>query len=285
MSRRVVVITGCRSGFGLMAAVSAAKSGWTVYAGLRALDTGDALRAACDGLDVHPVQLDVTDDDQRRAVIDRVLQEQGRIDALVNNAGRPLGGFLEQLEEDELRSLFDVNVFGVFSLTNLVLPTMRAQGAGSIINVSSVAGRMAMPGLGAYASSKFALEGMTEALRHELRSFGIRVVLIEPGPYKTDIFSRNKVLGRNVNDPSSPYAAQKDRLERAAEAVHKRAGDPDDVGQRIVDVLEGRKTQLRHPMGASAHIRLNLRKVMPAWAYEMAIARDILHPSDGGHGH
>ena len=279
MSRRVVVITGCRSGFGLLTAVGAARAGWTVYAGLRALDTGDDLRAASTGLPVHPIQLDVTDEEQRRAAIDGVLQAEGRIDALVNNAGRPLGGFLEQLEEDELRALFDVNLFGVFSLTNLVLPTMRSQGSGRIVNVSSIAGRMAMPGLGAYAASKFALEGMTEALRHEVRAFGIGVFLIEPGPYKTDIFSRNKVVGRRVRDESSPYAAQAQRLEKAADAVHKRAGDPEDVVKRIVAVLDGRKGRLRHPMGASAHVRLNLRKVMPGWAYEAAIARVLGPPA------
>ncbi|MCZ7687032.1 MAG: SDR family NAD(P)-dependent oxidoreductase [Sandaracinaceae bacterium] len=200
----IVLCTGCRSGFGLSIAVSAARAGHTVYAGLRDLSTGDRLAEATRGLDVRPIQLDVVDPEERRAAVDRVLDEHGRIDALINNAGVPLGGFQEQIEEDELRRLFEVNVFAAWALTKLCLPSMRERREGIVVNITSMAGRQAMPGLGAYAGSKFALEGMTEALRHEMRPFGVRVVLVEPGPYKTDIFARNRVVARAAEGGRRP---------------------------------------------------------------------------------
>src|SRR5690606_6191985 len=134
-----------------------------------------------------------------------------RLDALVNNAGVGLGGFQEQVETDELQRLFDVNVLSIHALTRLALPHLRAS-KGMVMNVSSMAGRQAMPGLGAYAASKFAVEGMTEALRHELRPFGVRVVLVEPGPYKTDIFERNRWMARATSEPG-PYSRFLRRLE------------------------------------------------------------------------
>ncbi len=277
MADRIVLVTGCGSGIGLLTAVSAARAGMVVYAGLRNLGTGASLAEAARGLDVRPVQLDVTRADQRQAAVAQILDAHGRIDGLVNNAGRPLGGFLETLSEAEVRALFDVNFFAVFSLTNLVLPAMRAQQGGCVINVSSVAGRMAMPGLSAYAASKFAVEGMTEGLARELRPFGVRVALVEPGPYKTDIFGRNKVLGERATD-EGPYSAMARRMEATAERVIARAGDPQDVADRIVALLLGSARGLRHPLGASAHIRLAAKAVLPSWVIEAAIGRVVGKP-------
>ncbi len=270
----VVLVTGCRSGFGLLTAVEAARRGHVVYAGLRDLDTAGDLLEAARGLDVRPLQLDVVVPEQRGAAVERVLAEQGRIDALVNNAGIALGGFLEQVDEDELRRVFEVNVFAIWALTRLCLPTMRAQGAGAVVMVSSMSGRMAFPGLGVYASSKFALEGMSEAWRHELAPFGVRVALVEPGAYKTDIFGRNRTLTRNAHQPDSPYAARERHMDTLFARVVDRTGrDPQDVADKICDLIAARAPALRHPMGSDALLRKLLLRVVPFRAIEAVLGR------------
>ena len=272
MSEPVALITGCRSGFGLLAAVSAAKAGYVVYAGLRDVSTAENLRAAAGDLPVHPIQLDVTSAEDRDAAVARIMDERGRLDGLVNNAGVALGGFLEQVDEDEFRRLMDVNLFGVFSLTNKALPAMRAQGRGVIVNISSTSGRMAIPGLGAYAASKWALEGMSEALRHEVRPFGVRVVLIEPGPYRTDMLNRNRTVSRRAADPG-PYKAMTDAIDALSRKVSAKAADPQEVADRIVGALQGRAKALRYPMGPNVRARLVLRDFMPFGVMETVMAR------------
>ena len=271
----VLLVTGCRSGFGLGIAVEAARRGHTVYAGLRDLETRDGLVAAAGGLDVRPVQLDVTDPDQRGAVVDRILEAHGRIDGLVNNAGVALGGFLEQIDEDELRKVFDVNVFGAWALTRRVLPAMRARGAGRIIMMSSVSGIMALPGLGAYVGSKFALEGLTEAWRHELGLMGIDIYLVEPGAYRTDIWGRNRAVSRHAHDPDSPWAAYAEVLDRRfAAVVHRSLREPDEVIERTLFLLEGPRRPLRHPLGPGTRIR-RLFKLLPWTLLERRVRRTL----------
>ncbi|MCB9760283.1 MAG: SDR family NAD(P)-dependent oxidoreductase [Alphaproteobacteria bacterium] len=269
----ITLITGCRSGFGLLTALEAARAGHTVYAGLRDLSTADQLRREADELPVIPVQLDVTNPAEREAAVSRVLDEQGRIDALVNNAGVALGGHLELLEEDELRKVFEVNVFAVWALTNLCLPAMRKQRSGRIVNVSSVAGRIAMPGMGAYAGSKFALEGMSESWRHELRPFGIHVCLVEPGPYKTDIFDRNQSVGRRSMDPESEYHPYAERMQEVVAKATEHAGDARDVARKIVQLMEQSSPPLRSVMGPSGKVRVAMKAALPHSVLEFAVGR------------
>jgi NAD(P)-dependent dehydrogenase (short-subunit alcohol dehydrogenase family) len=269
----VVLVTGCRSGFGKLAAEELGRRGHTVYAGLRDVTTGDALRDATAGLDVRPLALDVTRADEREAAVERILAEHGRIDALVNNAGRALGGFLEQVDEDELRALYDVNVFAVFALTQLVLPPMRAQGAGRIVMVSSTAGQLALPGLGAYASSKFALEGLSEAWRQELLPFGIGVHLLEPGAYATDIWGRNRALARRATAGDGPYAERQRHMEALYERMMPRAHDPHDVALEIARMVEGERPVLRHMMGPDTWKRRLLKRFAPQRVVEAMVRR------------
>jgi NAD(P)-dependent dehydrogenase (short-subunit alcohol dehydrogenase family) len=278
---RVVLITGCRSGIGLATALQAARAGHVVYAGLRDPATSDSLRAA-QGLPIIPIPLDVTRAEERAAAVDRILAERGRLDVLVNNAGVALGGFLEQLEEDELRHVFDVNVFGVWAMTRAALPHMRKAGSGLIVLVSSMAGRMAMPGLGAYASSKFALEGMGEAWRHELAAFGIRVVLVEPGAYRTEIFGRNRSVGRRARDADSPYAPYVERVDAlAARTVARVARDPSEVARLVVSLIEGKRPAMRYPIGPGARLRSLLVRLAPFALLEAAF-RWALRPRPHG---
>lgn len=278
----VVLVTGCGSGFGLLAAVEAARRGHKVYAGLRRMESRDAVASAAGSLDVRPLQLDVTSASEREAAIERILDEEGRIDALVNNAGITLGGFLETVDEDELRRVFEVNVFAAWATTRLCLPAMRRQGSGTVVMLSSMSGRMGLPGLGAYAGSKFALEGMSEAWRHELAPFGIRVVLIEPGPYRTDILGRNRTLARHAADPDGPYTQWGRHLEAAMEArMEKLAGDPKEVADRICDVIEARRPALRHPMGSGSRSRDLLLRLAPFGVVERVVARIAGRPEGG----
>jgi NAD(P)-dependent dehydrogenase (short-subunit alcohol dehydrogenase family) len=245
----VVLVTGCRSGFGLLLAEGAARRGHVVYAGLRDPATDGALRERTGGLDVRPIGLDVTVPEQRQEAVARILAEQGRIDALINNAGIPLGGFLEEVGEDELRRVFETNFFAPWLLTRAVLPTMRAQGRGTIVMMSSRSGRSAFPALGTYASSKFALEGLSEAWRHELRPFGIDVYLVEPGPFKTDIWDRNRHVSKHAFQPGGPYERFEARLDRTFQRIAAGARDPQKVVDHTLDLLDKRGAPLRHSIG------------------------------------
>ncbi|MBN2798944.1 MAG: SDR family NAD(P)-dependent oxidoreductase [Deltaproteobacteria bacterium] len=275
--KQVILVTGARSGFGLEIAAQAAGAGHIVYAGLRDLDTAGPLLEACAGTPVTPLQLDVTDPKQRERAVARVLREQGRLDALVNNAGVALGGFLEQVDEDELRQVLEVNLFGVWGMTVAVLPAMRSQRSGTVVNISSMAGRMAFPGLGAYATSKFALEGMSEAWRHELATFGVRVVLIEPGAYRTDIFERNRRLARRASDPDSPWATLAQRAnERFSAIADRQARDPAEIGALVLRVLADPHPRLRYPTGADAQLRSTMVKLLPFSWVQWAVHRMLL---------
>ncbi|MFH2008317.1 MAG: SDR family NAD(P)-dependent oxidoreductase [bacterium] len=269
-----VLITGCRSGFGLGTAVAAARAGFTVYAGLRDLGTAGELERAAAGLPVIPVQLDVTRGEEREAAVARILEEQGRLDGLVNNAGVALGGFLEQVEEDELRRVFEVNVFGAWGMTRACIPAMRRGGGGTVVMVSSMSGRISLPTLGVYAGSKFALEGISEAWRHELKPFGIRVVIVEPGAYRTDIFERNRQLCRRAGDPDGPYAAYMESADRLHRAVVSRlARDPAEVCALLVELLQARNPGFRHPVGPLAKPRDFLRQLIPFGINEALMQR------------
>jgi NADP-dependent 3-hydroxy acid dehydrogenase YdfG len=269
----VILVTGCRSGFGMLIARSAARAGHVVYAGLRDVTTSGALMEGMDGLELHPIALDVTDAAQREAAVARVLAERGRVDALVNNAGVPLGGFLEQIEPDELQRLFDINVFSLLALTQLVLPTMRAQRSGHVVMIGSAAGLIATPGLGAYAASKFAVEGLGEALRHELAPFGVIVTLVEPGPYRTDIMGRNRVVARRAADPDSPYARRIKKMEALADKADANGGNAQDVADRVLRILGSRNPPLRHVMGTSAKLRFWLKRLAPFRVIELVFAK------------
>jgi NAD(P)-dependent dehydrogenase (short-subunit alcohol dehydrogenase family) len=269
----VTLVTGCRSGFGLLIAVTCARAGHTVYAGLRDLETAGDLRAAAGDLPVFPVQLDVTDPAQIDTVVATIEAEHGAVGTLVNNAGKALGGFLETLTGDELRRLFDVNVFAVHALTQRCLPAMRAAGQGVIVNVSSTSGILALPGLGAYASSKFALEGMTEAWRQELRPFGLHTYLVEPGPYKTDIWGRNRTVGAGGFQQDGPYAPYEANMDAIARKYEDRAGDAQDVADAILKLVDGPQTALRHVMGPAARLRFYGKRLLPFSWIEALIQR------------
>jgi NAD(P)-dependent dehydrogenase (short-subunit alcohol dehydrogenase family) len=199
----VILVTGANSGIGRAAAVHLAAAGHTVHGAMRDLGKGAKLadEAAAAGAEVHPVELDVSDDDSVRAGVQAVLDAEGRIDVLVNNAGLGYNKAVEEIDIAEGKQVFDVNYWGVVRCTQAVLPGMRERGEGTIVNVSSVAGRVAALAQAVYASSKWALECLSENLAQELAPFGIRVKVIEPGVTRTALLAKHQEL-----HPESPYA-------------------------------------------------------------------------------
>src|SRR5215203_1615038 len=197
----VAVVTGSSSGIGLAASLALAKNGYVTYATMRNLAKQDSIQSVAEKehLPVRTVQLDVTDENSVKNAIQSILSESGRIDLLVNNAGYGLTGALEDIRIDEIRALYETNLFGVIRVTQAILPTMRKQGSGRIINISSGAGRIGYPGGSAYVSSKFALEGLSESMAYEIEQFGIRTVLVEPGFVRTKI-GENMAISKKTQD-------------------------------------------------------------------------------------
>src|ERR671919_2240096 len=212
-NKPVAVVTGSSSGIGYQTSLLMARTGFFTYATMRSTDKSnkiiDLIRN--EKLPLEVLRLDVTDDKSVKEAIGRIVREQGAIDVLVSNAGYALVGPLEELSIQEFKEQFETNVFGVIRVTKEVLPTMRKQRHGVIVNISSVAGRMGFPLTSAYVSSKFAIEGLSESMAYEVEQFGIKVILIEPGVIKTN-FDKNLKIGKDVssstttNNSNSPYA-------------------------------------------------------------------------------
>jgi NAD(P)-dependent dehydrogenase (short-subunit alcohol dehydrogenase family) len=198
---KAVLVTGCSSGIGRATAEVLGRGGWTVYATARRLETIDDLATAGCRL----AQLDVCDENSMRAAVDTVERTHGAVGALVNNAGYGQEGAVEDVPVGELRRQFETNLFGLHRLTQLVLPGMREQGWGRVVNVSSMGGKLTFPGGGVYHASKHALEALSDALRYELRSFGVDVVVIEPGLVKTRFGATSVGAIHAVSRDASPY--------------------------------------------------------------------------------
>jgi len=197
----VTVVTGSSSGIGLATSIALARNGYLTYATMRNLAKRDSIQSIADKqhLRIRVVQLDVTDENSIKSAIQSILSEAGRIDLLVNNAGYVLTGAFEDIGINEIKALYETNVFGVIRVTQAVLPIMRKQGSGRIINISSGAGRIGYPGGSAYVSSKFALEGLSESMAYEIEQFGIRTVLVEPGFVRTKI-GENMAISKKTQD-------------------------------------------------------------------------------------
>src|ERR671913_2227063 len=207
VNQKVAIVTGSSSGIGLDTSVTLAQNRFLTYATMRNLDKSSIVKAAAEKekLPIKIVKLDVTDDQSVKDAIWTVVSENGRIDVLVNNAGFGLVGAFEDLSIDEIKNQYETNVFGLMRVTQSVLPIMRSQKSGIIVNVSSGAGLFGYPGGSAYVSTKFAVEGLSESMSYELEPFGIKVVLIEPGFIRTN-FANAMVIAKKSQDPSSPYS-------------------------------------------------------------------------------
>ena len=268
--RPVVLITGASSGIGHATALALAARGWIVYGAARRVDRMQELEAA--GCQV--IAMDVTDDASLRAGVDRIIREQRRVDVLVNNAGYGSYGALEDVPIDEAGRQFEVNVFGLARLSQLVIPTMRALGRGRIINVSSIGGRIYEPIGSWYHATKFAVEGLSDSLRIELAPHGIDVVIIQPGPIRTEW---NSISRRSAEEYSGagPYAAQARALVRNYERVDDSpaSGTPEDVAATIVRAATARRPKTRYATPASAKIVVAARRLLPDRIMDLILRR------------
>lgn len=246
----VVLITGTSSGIGLATALHFASKGHDVHAGVRGLATATELTEAIakDALPIRPVVIDVDDAASVERGVSEVLAKAGRIDVLVNNAGIGGGGPLEDVPLDWVKRLFETNYFGALRMIQAVLPGMRQRRSGSIVNVSSIAGRVAIAGHGHYSAVKHALEAASEALAQEVLAFGIRVAIVEPGVVITPIFSKAKRFA----DPSSPYFEHVRRLLALYQKQMPFAAQPSDVAEVIYDAVTTTAPKLRWLVGEDA---------------------------------
>ncbi len=262
--KKNVLITGCSSGFGLASAVTLARNGFEVFATMRNPAKSGRLQEALAkaGAKAEVLALDVTSQSSIDAAVGTVVERAGRIDALVNNAGAAIGGFAEDLTMEEFRRQFETNFFGLVAVTKAVLPQLRRQRSGRIVNVSSIGGRCAAPVLTAYQASKFAVEGFSESLSFEAALFDVQVVIIEPGAFKTEIFEGNRELAAGARDPASPYFAATQHLEKKVDELVARTGaDPQRVADVILHALTTPHPRLRYPVGTDARLMLAVRGI------------------------
>ena len=258
---KAVLITGCSSGIGKATAQRLAGSGWTVYATARRPETlGDLEAAGC-----RTLALDVTDDASMSAAVAAVEEAEGAVGVLINNAGYSQSGAVESVPIDRLRAQFETNVFGLVRMCQLVLPKMREQGWGKIVNVSSMGGRLVFPGGGAYHATKYAVEALSDALRFEVRGFGVDVILIEPGLIVTSFGEVATATSQAVTEDGSPYAKFHSSLEKTMKnAYHgplaKLGGGPEVVAKAIEKAISARRAPTRRLVTPSAHLTVAQRR-------------------------
>jgi NAD(P)-dependent dehydrogenase (short-subunit alcohol dehydrogenase family) len=267
-STRVAVITGSSSGIGFETALLLARSGFHTYATMRNLEKSKNITeiANTEKLPLQVVQLDVNDDISVKNAIDKIVAaaENERIDVLVNNAGYGLFGPLEDISIEEIKAQFETNFFGVIRVTQQVLPVMRKQNSGgsTIVNVSSVGGRIGIPVLSAYQSTKFALEGLSESMSYELEPFGIRVVIIEPGFIRTNIIN-SSTSAEKALDSKSPYFSLTQKVKNHFKSMMENASSPpEEVAKVILQAITSENPQLRYTVGNDAATIIQARMNM-----------------------
>ena len=274
---KVAVVTGSSSGIGYETSLLLARNQIKTYATMRNMSKSNGLReiASKEKIPLNVAQLDVNDDSSVNTAIDNIVRENGRIDILVNNAGYDLFGSLEESSLEEIKQQFETNVFGVIRTTKAVIPTMRKQGNGTIVNISCVDGTVGLfPFETAYHASKFALEGFTESLRHELADFNIHIILIEPGGISSN-FSMNIKTAKGFDSNESPYAKLAQQVLQGFESILAAySSHPSKVAHTILNVLNSPNPELRYPVGKDAESIFKARaelsdKELEQWAREV----------------
>ncbi len=278
---KAVLITCCSTGIGRATAERLARSGWTVYATARSTDSiADLGRAGC-----RVLELDVTDEESMRAAVASVEHAEGAVGVLVNNAGYSLSGAIESVPLDEVRRQFETNVFGLVRLSQLVLPAMRRQGFGRIVNLSSMGGRVTLPGGGFYHASKHAVEALSDALRFEVQGFGVDVVVIEPGLIRTG-FADAAVgtIADRSEDPAGPYDGFNQAVAAATAGAYRNGigrtlgGGPETVARAIEKAISAGRPHTRYRVTGSARLFLTLRRLLPDRLWDALVARTFPQP-------
>jgi NAD(P)-dependent dehydrogenase (short-subunit alcohol dehydrogenase family) len=262
-NQNVAVVTGSSSGIGHEISLILARNGFRTYATMRDLQKKSRLKSIKDeeNLPLEFVQLDVTDENSVSIAIKTIYDNAGRIDILVNNAGYGLTGAFEDLCIDEIKTQFETNFYGLIRTTQAVLPFMRKQKSGIIVNISSGAGRFGYPMGSAYVSTKFAVEGLSESLSYEVEPFGIRVILIEPGMIKTD-FSNASIMAKKSTDPNSPYMPLMKNMEKGIKRLHENASSPQLVANITYDAIISDEPKMRYLAGKDVEQWVEAKKKM-----------------------
>lgn len=263
--KHVVLITGCSSGIGLATAIHLAQNkNYVVYASARKVDTlNAAVQAGC-----KAISIDVNNEESMQSAIKTITEQDGGVDILINNAGYSQSGALEEVSIDKVRRQFETNVFGLLRMSQLVLPYMRARRFGKIINVGSMGGKLVFPGGGAYHATKYAVEALSDAMRFEVKGFGIDVVLLEPGLIKTGFSDAVSSHMPSNTDPNSPYAAFNEAVNRSSHDAYEKgplaklASTGEDVAKSIAKILQSKRPKARYVVSPSAHVLLSQRAMM-----------------------
>ena len=270
---KVAIVTGSSSGIGFETALALAREGYYTYATMRDTKKGNQIKeiAKKENLKLEVIELDVDKDETVQAAINKIMKERNRIDVLVNNAGYGLFGCLEDLSMDDLKAQFETNFFGVVRTLQAVIPIMRKQKSGTIVNVSSVAGRIGFPVSPAYISSKFALEGLSESMRYELSPFGINTIIIEPGVIKTNFMSSMK---KSIKSDS----AYKDITNKVIMGISMMAGMgtlPQEVARTIIKAIKSENPLPRYTVGNDAAMFLEAKKAKTDLEFENYIKKAL----------
>jgi NAD(P)-dependent dehydrogenase (short-subunit alcohol dehydrogenase family) len=277
----VALVTGSSSGMGFETALLLARTGFHTYASMRNLEKSKNITEIANNekLLLQVVQLDVTDDRTVKDAIHKIVAERKRIDVLVNNAGYGLFGSLEDLSIEEIKAQFETNFFGVLRVTQQVIPVMRKQNTGTIVNVSSVGGHIGLPVVSAYHSTKFALEGLSESMSYELEPFGIRVVIIEPGVIRTNIMN-SSVSAKKALNPKSPYFPLMQKVENHFKSLLENVSSPpEEVAKVILQAITSENPQLRYTVGDDATTLLQAKRTMSDAEFGDLIKQQFLSKS------
>ena len=273
--QKVALVTGSSSGIGFETALALAREGYYTYASMRNTKKSKPLldEAKKENLPVSVIALDVDKPESVKSAISQIMAEKQRIDILVNNAGYGLFGCLEDLSIDEIKEQFETNFFSIIRIIQEVAPIMRGQKAGTIVNVSSVAGRIAFPGTPAYISSKFALEGLSESMRYELSPFGINTIIIEPGAIKTNFFGALR-MPKNAK-PDSPYKDLTDKVVNGIKMMAEMGTPPKEVADVIIKALKEKDPLPRYPVGNDAVMFLEAKKMKTDIEFENYLKKEL----------
>ncbi|HZA65101.1 MAG TPA: SDR family oxidoreductase [Nitrososphaeraceae archaeon] len=257
----VAVVTGSSSGIGFEIALMLARNGFQTYATMRNLAKSENIKsiASKENLPIYIEQLDVTDNKSVTNAIQAIVSKANGIDVLVNNAGYALTGAFEDLAIEEIKAQYETNLFGLIRTTQTVLPIMRKQKSGAIVNISSGAGRFGYPGGSAYVSTKFAVEGLSESMAYELEPFGIKVILIEPGVIKTNI-ANGMVIAEKSQNPNSPYSQIMQKMSTSFEHMLENASSPDVVAKVILQAVTSENPSLRYLAGKDVEMWIEAKR-------------------------
>ena len=277
MTPRTVLITGCSTGIGRACAQRLAGAGHTVYATARRLESVEDLKAA----GCRTLALDVTDEASMTAAVQAIEAESGAVGALVNNAGYSQSGAIETLSMDDLRRQFETNVFGLVRMTQLVLPGMRKARSGRIVNMSSMGANFVFPGGGAYHASKYAVEAISDALRFEVKGFGIGVTVIQPGAIRTEFASTVKA---RLPEGEGPYAAFNAEVGKATSDAYEKGplaklgGEPDDVAKAVEKAIDAKRAPIRMRVTPSAHLLITQKRLLRDRGWDAFVGTQFPRP-------